>query len=43
MPKTLSDTATLDNLIGKNRKKTDIVVGVNNFINWYLEFYGKGK
>ena len=42
VPKTLSDTTNLDNLIGK-RKKTDIKVGINNFVDWYLQYYNKGR
>ena len=43
VPKTLSDTTNLDNLIGKKRKKTDIKVGINNFVDWYLQYYNKGR
>ena len=41
VPKTLSDTKILDELIGKNRKKTNIEDGINNFVDWYLKYYHK--
>jgi len=37
---TLSDTSLLKSLI-KSTPNTPIEVGVNNFIDWYLEFYEK--